>query len=453
MLSLYKTVLSMRLTMLNLAGCFCALIYGYLCVVSQSEMNFWTLLTCMGMAATAVFAYWRYAVVQSIQPSISELIIWAMLFRVIGILGMPIMEDDYYRFLWDGYMLVEYGSPYGFSPDTFFGSDTLSDQFDNILSGINNPHIATIYGPICQWIFALGYLIAPGDVRFLQIIFSIFDMGIVFLLLKLAPPRNVLLYAWCPLIIKEFAFTAHTDVMAVFLMLAACFLMQRGHWKTMGAVLACAVASKIFALIIVPFLLVRNVRSWLPFLLSIGLLYAPFADTLFSENHGLGAMANGWIFNAPVYYLADNYLNFATTIGFINEEWLLKAVLGGSFTLFVTIYGIQWWLKPASSWPRGDLLYGLFLLIIPAVNAWYIVWLLPFAVIRPGISPWVASFALVFSYAIGLNLNTPDLVGYQQPIWALAIEYSLIYAAIAVDIIRSKRLRKDSAYSACPNNI
>ena len=79
----------------------------------------------------------------------------------------------------------------------------------SVLHGINYPELPTIYAPVTQAIFLLGYWLQPGSVAVLQAILIGLDLAAVALLLRLAPARNVLLYAWCPLVIKEIAFTAH----------------------------------------------------------------------------------------------------------------------------------------------------------------------------------------------------------------------------------------------------
>ena len=80
-----------------------------------------------------------------------------------------------------------------------------------MLDQVNNPGLPTIYGPVSPAAFLLGYAVAPASVLPLQAIFVAFDLGIVLLLLRLAPAHAVLLYAWCPLVVKEIAFTAHPE--------------------------------------------------------------------------------------------------------------------------------------------------------------------------------------------------------------------------------------------------
>lgn len=179
---------------------------------------------------------------------------------------------------------------------------------------------------------------------------------------------------------------------------------------------------------------------------------------------GLSAMAGVWLFNAPIYLLAIALQENANL-------QLLKIAL---IALFAAVYFFWLWRETCSQFPqhwlvknrlinnrlvrklikilpqrliytdtqpplRPSWLYGIFLLAIPALNAWYLVWLLPFAVLRFELWPWVASFALLLSYATGLHLTDSGLQAYQQPNWILLIEFGLIFAALAIDIWRHRQ--------------
>ena len=125
--------------------------------------------------------------------SLGAIVFWAVVFRMIGVAGLPIYEDDFYRYLWDGYLFYERGSPYGIAPSDYFGNEEIPSAFQNILGGINYPEIPTIYGPLLQLSYLLAYLIAPGEVIALQALYSLADVALIIVLSKLTKPINVLL--------------------------------------------------------------------------------------------------------------------------------------------------------------------------------------------------------------------------------------------------------------------
>lgn len=431
---------------LHLVGLLSAVFYGYLAHLGD-DANFSSMILPLLAAACLQFGLWCHLYRNDKQPIFLAILFWAIVFRAIGVNGTPLLEDDFYRYLWDGYQLIEHGTPYGIAPNAFFDmsfdmADTsLNSKLEQLLDNINHPHIATIYGPLCQWLFGLSYLIAPAEIWPLQLIFALFDIGIIVLLINITKARNVLLYAWCPLVIKEFAFTAHTDVMAIFFVLAACLAMLRNNNKIMALCLALAIGSKIFALLFIPILLVKTTKRKTPdkqslalFCLTLAVLYLPFIGDIFGGQHGLTAMASGWIFNAPLYYLLPSHAS------------LVKIILGSVFIIGWLIYWRDWLNNNKRLLPRGDLIFGIFLFIMPVINPWYWVWVLPFACIYFSLWAWVTSVAILLAYAIGINLNNSELVGYQQASWALYLEYSLIGLAAVASYYFSARDRypKDS---------
>lgn len=412
------------------AGFVCVAAYLYLAFLTQgnNQPDLIEFLVSMIVCALVTFALCTYCFNQGIQISVPLMLMFALIFRLIAIWGFPVFEDDFYRYLWDGKIFVETGSPYGVAPAEFFDVSSIDEKFEEVLSHINHPNIATVYGPFCQWVFGFAYLIAPGEIWPLQVIFAAADMAIIIMLLQLARPNWVLLYAWSPLMIKEFAFTAHPDVLGVALLLGALLLLRKNQWFPAAVLLALAAATKIFALILIPFMLLLHIRAWAVFIVTALLVALPFGLLDAWRPEGLSAMAESWLFNAPLYYFFGQWVSIST----------LKLVLLGSFVLVWGLYLLRAIFTDVQI-PRADCLYGLFFLCVPVLNAWYFVWLLPFAVIYPSATAWVASVALFLSYGVGLNIADSGLDIYQQPTALLIIQFSLIAVAFIWDVWRSQK--------------
>lgn len=415
---------------LIISGVLSALAYGYLAYQSQSYAqaklsDLWIVCISCGVLS---FMVWGVYYFQEKHLPIALLVFFAILFRLIGIIGFPVLEDDFYRYLWDGRMTIETGSPYLFPPSYYFDIE-LNDQFEAILGLINYPDIATVYGPICQWLFALTYLLFPGEVWPLQTIFALADLGIILILLRMAKPVFVLLYAWSPLLIKEFAFTAHPDVLGALFLLAAFFTYTRHYIYWAAILLALAAGVKVFALIIAPILLRFNWRAWSVFIATAILIALPFGIKNAWIPEGLQAMAGTWLFNAPLYYLFSWWASID----------LIKATLLAIFATSIAAYFVYLLLKKQHLPIRADYLFGLLFLCTPVFNAWYLVWLLPFAVIYSTCWAWVASVSVFLSYASGINMPDSQLDLYQQPGWSLIIQFGVILVALLCDITRPNK--------------
>jgi len=424
------------------AGLACAALYLGLASLARGpgDPGVASFLLISAAASVLTFAVYAWSAKEPDRVSVGRLLLWAVVFRAIGLFGGPFFEDDYFRYLWDGYRFAQDGTPYGLAPEAFFADPAVPALFQGILDRINFPELPTIYGPATHLAFLLGYGVAPGSVAALQVVFILFDLLTIGVLLRLAPPRAVLLYAWCPLVVKEVAFTAHPDGFAVFFVLAAVLLAKRERLHAAAALLALGAAAKVLALVLAPFVL-RPARwtHWAVFGGVLALLYLPFAWQGGSDLPTLFVFARDWEFNASVFALLTPLLPNAAARVVCGELFLAAAA----------------WLyfrkrDPDGNVPPGDRLYGLLLVLAPVVNPWYLLWMLPFAAIRPSLWAWTASVAVLLSYATGLNLQDMNLHPFGHPPWVPVVEYGVIVLALAFGVVRHRRadLHKGTACTA-----
>ena len=369
---------------------------------------------------------------------IGRLLLWAVAFRLCGLIGGPFYEDDFYRFLWDGYQFAVAGSPYGVAPEAFFIDPAVPEAFQRILDKINNPELPTIYAPVTQLVFLLAFLLAPGSILGLQVLLVLIDLAVVALLIRLAPPRNVMLYAWCPLVVKEIAFTAHPDGIGVCLLLAALVLARNRLWPAAALCLGAAVGAKVFALVLAPFVLLgAKFRHWALFGATLMLLYAPFLVLGDTHIPSLLLFAQQWEFNSFLF----------GPVSMVLPPLEAKALLGLIFAaLWIGCY-FQYYRGDRPYPPRGDWLYGLLLATSAVINPWYLLWVLPFAAVFPSAWAWTASLAVLLSYITGLNLGDYDLQSYQQPVWVRPVEFGLILMALAWDGLHRRRAGRETGKS------
>lgn len=351
------------------------------------------------------------------------IVLSACVLRLISLSGTPLFEDDYYRYLWDGYQTVQSGDPYTLAPADFFDRD-VPEVFEPILSLINYPEIATVYGPVNEWLFAVAYLIAPAEVWPLQLMSGIADILIMLVLIKLGAGKALLLYAWSPLILKETSLTAHPDVFAILGLLLCVWAASAGKKFIAGLALALAVGTKIFAILALPFLLIRllPIKPWLVigmgFVAGLVAITASFGTPTIWVPEGLKAMADSWLFNAPLYLVLLNVLSFTQ----------IKLLLLGIFavSILVAIAYRTWVAKQPDKIFRGDWLFGVFLLCLPVLNPWYVLWVMPFAVLFPSWWAWSSSYVILLSYWQSLKAPINNSAFFQSAESVVFVEVMLI---------------------------
>ena len=184
-----------------------------------------------------------------------------------------------------------------------------------------------------------------------------------------------------------------------------------------------------FALALVPIVLMRaKVRHWLCFAGTLLMLYVPFAVTGGTDLDSLVVFAREWEFNSAIFGL------LTTVLAATHAKFVLAAVCGA---LWLWYYRRE--RRDGTAVPRGDWVYGVLLAAAPVINAWYLLWLLPFAAVYPSRWAWTASVAVLLSYITGLNLNDYDLQAYGQPWWVRPAEFGAIGLAFLIDL-KSRRV-------------
>ena len=412
-------------------GLWCALGYAALAVLARQAGEpdlpaFFLLVAWTGLPVFGLHLYFR----RRDEPfPVRRLVLWAVVFRICGLAGGPFYEDDFYRYLWDAYRFATTGTPYGAAPEEFFVDASIPALFQSVLDGINYPELPTIYGPTTQIVFLLGYWVQPASVAALQAILIAVDLVTVALLLRLTTPANVLLYAWCPLVVKEIAFTAHPDGAGVCLLLAAIVLARDRRWRSAAVCLGLAAGAKTFGLLLAPLVLAgARVRYWILFGATLAALYGPFLLSGGTDLASLQVFAREWEFNSALFGL----------LATVTPRFEARLFLGCTFVAFWGCYNFVCARRGAHGIPRGDWLYGALLAASPVINPWYLLWLLPFATVFPSVWAWTASVAILLSYVTGLNLHDYEMHPYAQPLWARWLEFGLIAAGLGCDLVRRR---------------
>lgn len=366
---------------------------------------------------------WFLRTVSAGWPATTWIVASALAFRVCGLWATPTLEDDYQRYLWDGWRTIQDGSPYDRAPAEFFTvTEKRPPGIETALNDLNNPDLTTIYAPVTQLLFAAAAVIAPGSLFTLKLFLLLSDFGIMLLLLIIGGRRAAWFYGWCPLAVAETAFHAHPDAWALLWLLAAWVYASRQRYFLAGALVGVAVGAKIFALLAVPFLVWRRPAIVLPaFLVVLGIIYTPILTTGSSaEWGGMHVMASSFEFNSFGYAL------LAAMFGSSAARFLWLILFGVvAAILFVRWAGQKQSLQQA---PVSDALLAFFLLS-PVLNPWYLVWLAAFTAIAPTRRA-VALLAVVpLSYATGLNLGDSTLATFAQPGWVRPVEFGFFFLA------------------------
>lgn len=371
--------------------------------------------TLAGASAVTIALLWRQPVATG-----RAVLIGATLAHALTLFTIPDFIDDYFRFVWDGWRTLQVGTPYGVPPDFFVVDDAVPLDLRATLDRVNNPEYSTIYGPVLQFVFAAVFALFGTNPLGLKLLFAGVNLLLIALLLRRHPPGEVALYAWNPLVIADTSLHLHPDVLLAAALFAG-LLAGRRHPVIAGALFAAAAGVKLVALAAWPMLLRLRPAALCGAIFSLSAFYLFFL----LQGRGAGfetttAFAQLWHFNPLAYDVLLQLLDWQVA----------RQVAFGCAGLIVLLIHAR-----SRSFQEVPLaaIFGVILLFSPAINSWYLLWLLPLAVGRRQIWPFAATVALPFSYLTGLTLDDPALELFEVHPLARLTEFTILAAAIVWD--------------------
>lgn len=326
-------------------------------------------------------------------------VLWGALgLRLLFLPLLPGLTDDLYRYIWDGWLQVEGFNPYRYAPE----NEVLSRfQSSPLYERMNSKSYFSVYPPLAQLFFAAGgwfqsmgwtvsYFVLKG-------LFAAVEFGGVLVLSRLVSIRNLLLYAWNPLILIETAGQGHTEALLAFCIIGLVWAVRRGWGRVASLAVAAAGMIKLYPFVLWPFLIRRYGWSavW-PGAVFGGAVSVPYAApyTLPHMKASVDLFSNLFEFYAGFYFL----LKYVADL-FTGQDW--SKVIGPAFRyLFLAslpgLYYLDW--RRQWSFERAALLtIGLFLIFSTTVHPWYFVPVVALGVLseRPSWPwLWVACFSI-----------------------------------------------------------
>ncbi len=349
--------------------------------------------------------------------------------RVLLSFSVPLWEDDYARYLWEGNLISKGISPYMNSPESYFKEFSISGSNDKemeILSRINHPDWTAIYSPVVLLYFYFCSLISPFSLLIIKLGYIFFDILVVWMIQSIRNKKTAVLYFLFPVLLKEIYINSHFEIITISLCIASIWLNKKSYINISSLLYGIAVHSKIYLLFIFPYFLIRNsldnkINHINYFKLFQFILYFL-----------LGIILPTIIFESKVennsYYGLDVVLKFANEFEFNSLYFtLLKKGLGAEksrllvllFSLFYILYSIFNYKNYFLNLHRGLLwVYNFFLLSLlfsPIVNPWYFLILIPFYLLALPKKPlnWMVILVPQVSYFTFVNLNiTSEYKGF-----------------------------------------
>ncbi|MCK0107781.1 mannosyltransferase [Flavobacteriaceae bacterium S0825] len=410
-----------------------------------------------------------YKLVQTSKHNLKLLTWIAFGFRAIFILAIPNLSQDFYRFIWDGRMILEGFNPYLFTPESFITNGEFPvAQAQELYAGMGSLSAGhyTNYPPLKQLCFVIAGLFSGnnilGSAVVLRLIIIATDFGTFYfgkkLLKKLKLPiHNILWYILNPFIIIELTGNLHFEGVMIFFLVWSLYLLHSGKWKFAAVVFACSVSIKLIPLLFLPLFyqwFTKRDASTKPVLSKVGrlsmtklmsfyvivgattiLLFLPFYSSQFITNYAetIGLWFQNFEFNGSMYYLARE-------IGYLFRGYNEITIIGTYTAIIVFLFVVTMaFLRKNSSMIQAmtAMLFALSFYYFTAttVHPWYVATLLILSIFTKYKFPLVWSFVIVLSYLAYLQIGKADKV---ENLWIIVLEYCIVYGFLIWELFVKK---------------
>lgn len=372
----------------------------------------------------------------------------------------PMLSDDLWRYVHDGYTLAGGNSPYQLAPNE--RENTTMPWAKHI----NHGHLVTIYQPTSQWLFA-GLWLAGDKLQqvtgasttwthamVFRLAFILFDLLIISLLIVILKGHDrsvwwTTLYAWHPIPILEIGSSGHQDVIGM-MWLLLCMVLLNKDTDTLREQNAChskwiwsrmirvAMAGAAFSLacgvkpIVAPLMLpmawqlrrqpLAMICAVTTATISLVLLYLPFGlmdGGLHRLLETVQIFTHHWRFNGSLHRLAE-MLSGSKTAADITAGLLLVGLLA------------LWLRYDLDTWRIAGLYFLWAILLSSTAHPWYLLWALVFIPINFQPATWILSLTISWSYVVLLDRET-----YLIPTWIHLAQYLPVYITICWTMMTS----------------
>ena len=417
------------------------------------------------------------------------LVISALLFRVLFLFSIPNLSQDFYRFIWDGRMLLQGFNPYLYTPDFFIQNNTFpvaqAQTLYNGMGALSASHF-TNYPPLNQLCFAIAGLFSGnsilGSVVVMRVIIIAADIGTLFfgkkLLERLKLPSNrIFWYILNPFIIIELTGNLHFEGVMIFFLVWSFYLLHCGKWQWAAVVLACSISVKLIPLLFLPLFfwwfrqnlqikktvnlkftdnkkplnyalgnstlkqknkvttftgLTNLIYFYSIIVVTTVLLFLPFFSVEFITNYSktVGLWFGNFEFNASIYYIIRE-IGYA--ISGYNEIKCITKIL--PIISLLIILGVSFF-KQNTSLPKLAtsilLAFTCYLFLSTTVHPWYIATGVILCVFTNYRFPLVWSLVVVLSYLAYSNSNATE------NLWIIGLEYVIVYSIFSYELLFKK---------------
>lgn len=421
-------------------------LYGFI-AFGIERTDFILLVISFGML---FFCY--YKLVVDFKENFKFLLFSTIAFRIVFGWVLPNLSQDFYRFIWDGRLIIEGLNPYLDLPKNLILEPCLHlQQAEGLFAGMGNlsaEHFSN-YPPINQLFFAIAGFFSSnsifGSVAIFRILIISADLGTLYFGRKLLKnlglePNQIFWYLLNPLVVLELSGNLHFEGIMLFFLVFSMHLLQQNYWKTSAFVLSLSISVKLLPILFLPIFykylgFKKSIVFYLIIIISNIVFFLPFLSNELIHNYfeTIGLYFTNFEFNASIYYIIRWFGFQIYGYNIIHHTGKIIPVLIILFIIYKTFF--------AKNKTEIDL-FNSFLIVLSVyyftattIHPWYLVNLVLLSVFTK------YKFAFYWSFLIILSYFTYSNKDFSENYYLIFIEYAIVYSLLFFDL-RKKHLNK-----------
>lgn len=406
--------------------------------------------------STLVFAlfFFCYKLIQFEKWNFNFLLVAGILFRLIFLMAEPNLSQDFYRFIWDGELVLAGINPYLHTPDMIMESGEIllanAQELHNGMGSLSARNYSN-YPPLNQFLFAIAAFLGGksimGSVIAMRSIIILADIGVYYFGKKLLrfvnrSPHLIFWYFLNPLVVIELTGNLHFEGVMLFFFIWGLCLLSANKWLFAAVAFAFSISIKLIPLMFLPlfsshFGFIKSLKFYIILGLTLLIGVVPFYSPLFLTNYTdtIALWFSNFEFNAGLYNLIKEI-----AVNLDVKPWELIKIYGKvvpyiviSFVLLLTfirknkkltvLINSMFWVMT------------LYYFLSSTVHPWYIVFLLGLSVFTDYRFPIIWSLVIILSYYAYSN---PE---FEENLGILLIEYIIVFVFMIYEIFRLKGLK------------
>ena len=416
-----------------------------------------------------------YKLIPLLKFNFKILLFLGIVARLVFLMAIPNLSQDYFRFLWDGRLLAEGLNPYLNTPDQWQALGQLPiTQAQELLDGmgaLSRKHFSN-YPPLNQFFFWLSGVLSGnsilGGILVLRLSCFAADLGLLWIGRKLLkqlnlPEHQIFWYFLNPFIIIELTGNLHFEGVMLFFLLASLYLLFRGNWFWSALLMGLSFSVKLLPLLMLPVFfqylitvhsktkepskpfkhltekplqsLWKLVRYYAVVIVVFIFSFAPFLteELVAHFSQTIGLWFQKFEFNASVYYIIR-------WIGFQVKGYNIIASAGKILPV-VVIFGLLLLALFRKSYSKQQLMStlllgtSLYFLCATTVHPWYVATPLVLSVFTR------YRFALVWSFVVFLSYSAYKIDRVDENLWLVAAEYLVVIGFFIWELSSKKTLK------------